>query len=102
MNIDLNELSKEELLVLRKDVEKALETLDMRRRAEALRAAEVTVSEYGFSLKELRESAPTKTKGVPKYRNPENPAQTWTGKGRKPKWLTAALKSGKSLDDLEI
>ena len=34
----------------------------------------------------------------PKYRNPENPAETWAGRGLKPRWLMAALKSGKKLE----
>ena len=37
-----------------------------------------------------------------KYRNPDNSAETWTGRGRQPKWVAAALASGKSLDDLKI
>ena len=31
---------------------------------------------------------------APKYRNPENSAETWAGRGLKPRWLTAAIKSG--------
>jgi len=38
----------------------------------------------------------------PKYRNPDNPAETWAGRGLKPRWLSAALKSGKKLEDLAI
>lgn len=34
------------------------------------------------------------------YKNPNNPWETWSGKGRKPKWVTEALASGKTLDDL--
>jgi DNA-binding protein H-NS len=41
-------------------------------------------------------------KVAPKYRNPENPAETWAGRGLKPRWLAAALKSGKKLDDFMI
>lgn len=41
-------------------------------------------------------------KVAPKYRNPENPGETWAGRGLKPRWLTAALKSGKKLDDFII
>jgi DNA-binding protein H-NS len=41
-------------------------------------------------------------KVAPKYRNPENPAETWAGRGLKPRWLAAALKSGKKLDDFVI
>jgi DNA-binding protein H-NS len=39
---------------------------------------------------------------APKYRNPENPAETWAGRGLKPRWLAAALKSGKKLEDFSI
>jgi DNA-binding protein H-NS len=38
----------------------------------------------------------------PKYRNPENPAETWAGRGLKPRWLTAAIKGGKKLEDFAI
>jgi DNA-binding protein H-NS len=39
---------------------------------------------------------------APKYRNPENPAETWAGRGLRPRWLTAAIKAGKKLDDFLI
>jgi DNA-binding protein H-NS len=39
---------------------------------------------------------------APKYRNPENPAETWAGRGLKPRWLAEALKSGKKLEDFSI
>ena len=38
----------------------------------------------------------------PIYRNPANPAETWAGRGLRPRWLTAALKSGKNLEDFSI
>ena len=38
----------------------------------------------------------------PKFRNPEQPSETWTGRGKKPRWLTAQLKSGKQIDDFPI
>src|SRR5712672_1163090 len=37
-----------------------------------------------------------------KYRNPGNPAETWAGRGLKPRWLAAAIKSGKKLEDFLI
>lgn len=37
-----------------------------------------------------------------KYRNQENPQDAWTGKGRRPPWLAAALKQGKKLEDYEV
>jgi DNA-binding protein H-NS len=39
---------------------------------------------------------------APKYRNPERPSETWAGRGKKPRWLTAQLKSGKRIDDFRI
>src|SRR5436190_17866244 len=39
---------------------------------------------------------------APKYRNPENPSETWAGRGLRPRWLTAAMKGGKSLEDFAI
>src|SRR5271168_5032073 len=39
---------------------------------------------------------------APKYRNPENPAETWAGRGLRPRWLVAALKGGKKLEDFGI
>jgi DNA-binding protein H-NS len=39
---------------------------------------------------------------APKYRNPDNPADTWAGRGLKPRWLAAALKTGKKLEDFSI
>ncbi len=37
----------------------------------------------------------------PKYRNPENPSQTWYGRGPRPDWLEELLERGYSLSDLE-
>jgi DNA-binding protein H-NS len=41
-------------------------------------------------------------KVVPKYQNPARPAETWSGRGKQPRWLTAQLKSGKQLDHFRI
>jgi DNA-binding protein H-NS len=37
-----------------------------------------------------------------KYRNPDNPSETWAGRGLKPRWLVAALKSGGKIEDFAI
>ena len=39
---------------------------------------------------------------MPKYRNPDDPSETWSGRGRQPLWLVAALKKGKKLRSFEI
>src|SRR3974377_1218558 len=38
----------------------------------------------------------------PKYRNPEDPSETWAGRGLKPRWLAAALKSGGKLEHFAV
>ncbi len=52
--------------------------------------------ELARSYRELSE------KGGPAYRNPCNSAETWTGRGRQPKWLREALARGMQLADLAI
>lgn len=37
-----------------------------------------------------------------KYKNSDNPMETWTGRGRKPNWLTEAIAKGKKLEDFEV
>lgn len=41
-------------------------------------------------------------KVLPKYRNPSAPTDTWSGRGKQPRWLVAALRSGFKLDDFLI
>lgn len=43
-----------------------------------------------------------RTQVAPKYRNPDNHSETWSGRGRKPKWVEDKMAGGKSLDDLLI
>jgi DNA-binding protein H-NS len=38
----------------------------------------------------------------PKYRNPDQPSETWTGRGKQPRWLVAKLGSDKRIDDFRI
>jgi DNA-binding protein H-NS len=39
---------------------------------------------------------------LPKFINPAEPSQTWAGRGKQPRWLTAQLRSGKRIDDFRI
>lgn len=100
---ELLEMSKDELTELSKRVSKALEDYDTRQKAKARAAAEALAKEHGYSLTELLEAAgPKGSKGDPKYAHPENPAKTWTGRGRKPGWVEAHLSAGGDLSDLAI
>lgn len=38
----------------------------------------------------------------PKYQNPDDPTQTWAGRGKQPRWLTAQLRSGKRIDEFRM
>jgi len=38
----------------------------------------------------------------PKYRNPDQPSETWAGRGKQPRWLVAQLGSGRRIDDFRI
>ena len=38
----------------------------------------------------------------PKYRNPENPGETWAGRGKQPRWLVEQLRSGRRIDEFKI
>ena len=38
----------------------------------------------------------------PKYRNPERPSETWSGRGKQPRWVGAQLRTGKKINDLLI
>ncbi len=107
MSIDLKTMSRKDLTKLKTDVDKALVAAEEREKQEALKAAEKAAAEFGYSLKELSSVAGPRASGKrgkaqPKYRNPSNPEQTWSGLGRKPNWIHEALTSGADITDLEI
>jgi DNA-binding protein H-NS len=39
---------------------------------------------------------------LPKYQNPSEPAETWSGRGKQPRWLVSALKAGGKIEDFKI
>ena len=41
-------------------------------------------------------------KVLPKYQNPKNPTQKWSGRGKQPRWVQAQLKAGKKLEHFRI
>lgn len=105
MGINLENMTRKDLVDLRDQVEKALKGAEARERKQALKAAEKAAAEFGFSLSELSPTAAGaagSTKARAKYCNPADPTQTWTGRGRKPRWVHEALASGSDITDLEI
>lgn len=102
--MDLNNLSLKELKDLQSKVAKAIASFEERQKKEALAKLEEKAREMGFSLAELTGGA-SKTKrsvSAPKYANPANPSDTWTGRGRKPKWMVEAMAAGKSPEEFLI
>ena len=101
---DLEAMSLSELKKMQKDVAKAIATFEDRQKAEARAKVEALARDLGYSLAELV-STDTKSSRAPaaaKYRHPENPALTWSGRGRKPQWFVKALDAGKTASDLAI
>lgn len=101
---DLDNMSLKELRELRSKVDRSISGFEERKRRAAMAALEDAAREHGFSLTELTGAKPARrgSKIAPKYANPADASQTWTGRGRRPLWIQAALDSGKSLNDLEI
>lgn len=103
MSIDLDSMSRDELLTLKQDLDRALATHDERKKAEARAAAEKAARDHGFSLDDLLVAQKKSGKKNPaKYRNPEDPRQTWSGRGRQPGWIKTALEDGRKLEDFAI
>lgn len=113
MDKDLKSLTRKELEKLLADVKKALTAAQARDRRNAKKAAEKAAAEFGFSLSELEEEKPKKAApkkaaksakkaSKPKYANPENPAEKWTGKGRKPNWFLAQVEKGTTPEQMEL
>ena len=117
MVFDISKLTKKELIVLRRKVDRAIESIDARTLDKARREARQLAQSYGLALGDLIEAPksnetsgakpkarkPAKRgKVAPKYRNPTNPKMTWTGRGRTPKWVSEALADGANLADLAV
>jgi DNA-binding protein H-NS len=114
MKFDLKSLNRKELEKLLEDVKKALLNAQARDRRIARKAAEKAAAEYGFSLGDLTDDAPANgkarkqkkkvsgPKAPPKFANPADKSQTWTGKGRQPNWYRAELANGNTPENMEI
>ncbi|RID91861.1 H-NS histone family protein [Gemmobacter lutimaris] len=103
--IDLSAMTLSELRVLERHVAKAIGDYENRKKREALAEMKALAAQHGFTFNDLglEDAAPnTRAPAKPKYANPADPTQTWSGRGRKPGWAIDALAQGKTLDDLAI
>ncbi|WP_119156609.1 H-NS family nucleoid-associated regulatory protein [Caldimonas tepidiphila] len=93
-----------ELLAQRQELEKQIEAARKQELADAIAKVKALMSQYGLTMADITSSKASSAKGTkvaPKYRNAET-GETWTGRGRQPKWVEAALASGKKLEDLAV
>lgn len=104
MGLDLDKYSFKELKEIQSQVAKAISSFEDRKRKEALVDIEDRAKALGFTLAELTGIAVTRKRSpaVAKYANPADATDTWSGRGRKPRWFAAALKSGKKPEDFAI
>ena len=100
--MQLKSMSLDKLVALRNQVEAAL-TAKVANQRRMLQQGLSKLSRFqgGVRLKAIFGRG-AKGPVAPKYRNPENPTETWAGRGLKPRWLAAAIKSGKKQDDFLI
>lgn len=102
-NVDISNLTVAELEALKGSIDTAIVT---RRETELLslrQKMEDMAEKSGFTLEEIMQARPTKKRVIePKYRNPNNSEQTWSGRGRKPGWVEELISSGGNLDDYLI
>lgn len=102
--IDLDSMALDELKLLQREVNKAVSGYEEKKRREALAALEEKARELGFSMAELTGTKVSKPRSasVAKFANPANEADTWTGRGRKPKWFLEAIAAGRTEEELAI
>ncbi len=103
--VDISNLSREELEELKVEIDKRMVELEKEQKVAALAEMREIAKRHGVSLEEMIQMASSNaspTGQLPKYRHPENAKHTWTGRGRKPKWLVEALEAGASLEDFAI
>ncbi|MEA2600936.1 MAG: DNA-binding protein [Acidobacteriota bacterium] len=107
-SIDLSKLSIEELETLAKDIQTEVTTRREAERERVLGQMRELAAGLGLTLEEVvRLERGKGIKGTAggvqaKYRHPNDPSLTWSGRGKRPAWLTEALAAGKSLEDFAV
>ena len=96
MAIDLKSLSPKELKALIANAESHMQDARASQIQEVRKKIDALLSNSGLTLVDVYPARGGKggKRGTvaPKYRNPDDPSQTWTGRGKRPLWFVAALK----------
>ena len=106
MSQDLSHLSLEELHALAVRAQKALEEKRKESRKAVIAQIKELADSIGISVTITEGDKPVSarkgSKVAPKYRNPHNHDQTWTGRGVKPRWLAALVEQGRRMEEFLI
>lgn len=111
--MDLMQLNLEQLKELLKkvpaEIKRRTDEVSNAARDAAIEKLKAFAREQGYSLEELAGTKKTRKASTAvrkpiaaKYANPLNKTETWTGRGRKPLWVQAALNQGQTLESLLI
>lgn len=107
--INLSSYSIEELRELVEKAKKEVAYKEENRVQEVRNQIEQLAKELDMSVDEVMRydarrklKASVKTTGRIKFQNPSDPRQTWTGRGKRPRWLQEALDQGANLEDFAI
>ncbi len=101
MKHDFNSMSVDELWALHLEIASVLASRIAAEKAKLEKQLRHLQSR-GVSSEIVRRERRPYPRVFPKYRNPADPAETWAGRGKQPRWVTAQLRSGKTLDDFRI
>ena len=112
MAIDVSKLNERQLTALMAKIQARLHELQLEKVARVRDKVIAMITSEGMDYAELMEHtafARRKKRGskvpakvAPKYRNPADRSQTWSGRGRQPRWFKAALRKGKTERSLLI
>ncbi|MGJ8670050.1 MAG: H-NS family nucleoid-associated regulatory protein [Oceanococcus sp.] len=105
MSVDVGKLDVKQLVELQAKVQAEMARKKQENKREVINQVKALLAENGMSLDDLpgRGGAGSSRPPVlPKYRNPKNPEQTWTGRGRKPLWVVEFLDKGGKMSKLAI
>jgi DNA-binding protein H-NS len=98
--INLDKMSYAELAALRLQIDHTMAEKQSAERAALRQKMEDMAKHAGLSLDQvLGKGRRGKGTVAVKYRDPHNPQNTWTGRGRMPRWMVAALKGNKTKKD---
>jgi len=105
--MNIKELETEAITLLINELQSELKSRVKKEKENFLNTIKAKADFFGVSVEDLMiEASRSKKRKAgkvqPKYQNPDNKAETWTGKGRKPNWLVAQLENGNRLENMLI